>query len=109
MMYSEFLEKTGFTERYIPYKMYKDFIEPCYMESTLNQKIFCKRFYKLHTSLVSSSVDLLFKTVDSNVLEEYVFGEKKVPEQILDIQKIQDRLLVGFLIGVKKLEYKELL
>lgn len=110
MMYSEFLDKTGFTEKYISYTMYTDFIEPCYMESSLAKEIFCKRFYKLHKKLVVPAVEFLFNTVDTSILENYVFGDKTdTPKQIFDIEAINNKLLCGFLINVKRRKYKELL
>ena len=108
MMYSEFLDKTGFTETYISYAMYTDFIEPCYMTSSLDQKQFCKSFYKLHKDLVVSAVELLMRTVKIDVLEEYVFNGEE-PAQIIEIRDIQNRLLQGFLINVKNLKYQKLL
>lgn len=108
MMYSEFLDKTGFTENYISHQLYTDFIEPCYMTSSLNKKQFCKSFYKLHTDLVVSAVELLMKAVKIDVLEDYVFNEEE-PAQIIEIRDIQNRLLQGFLINVKNLKYKKLL
>lgn len=110
MMYSEFIKRTGFGENYMSYRLYTDFIEPCYMESSLDQKMFCRRFYKLHTKLVNSAVELLFKTVTPDVLEDYVFGSNEgEPGQISEIRNIHDRLLLGFLINVKRRKYKELL
>lgn len=108
MMYSEFLDKTGFTENYISHQLYTDFIEPCYMTSSLDQKQFCKSFYKLHTDLVVSAVELLMRAVKIDVLEDYVFNDEE-PEQIIEIRDIQNRLLQGFLINVKNLKYKKLL
>lgn len=108
MMYSEFLDKTGFTENYISHQLYTDFIEPCYMTSSLDQKQFCKSFYKLHKDLVVSAVELLMRAVKIDVLEDYVFNDEE-PAQIIEIRDIHNRLLQGFLINVKNLKYKKLL
>ena len=55
-------------------------------------------------------MEFLFNTVDTSILENYVFGDKTdTPKQIFDIEAINNKLLCGFLINVKRRKYKELL
>ena len=54
MLYKEFIEKTGFDEKYVTFDDYNKYIESIYMDSKLDQKEFCKMFYDKFTEFVSN-------------------------------------------------------
>lgn len=76
MMYSEFIDRTSYGEKYITESMYHDYIEPAYMAApdSINKDIFCKDFYKLETQVVSTTVEglIIGKTMEEK--ENYISG-----------------------------------
>lgn len=76
MMYSEFIERTQYGERYITESMYHDYIEPAYMAAPeqINKDQFCKDFYKLESQAVTTVVNGLIITLSTEEKENFVFG-----------------------------------
>ena len=77
MLYSEFIERTKFGEKYITNEMYTKFIEPAYMNAPENitKDIFCKDFYKLHKQAVSNIVSGLIAKKSIECLVEFIESE----------------------------------
>lgn len=76
MMYSEFIDRTKYGEKYITESMYHDYIEPAYMAApdNINKDQFCKDFYKLHHNAVNTVVEGLIRTLSIEEKENFVFG-----------------------------------
>ena len=100
MMYSEFIERTGYTESYMTYRDYTDFIEPVYVNCNDDKDKFCKKFYKLHKERVNEAVELMIAAKSLEEKEAYVCGEASM---FSDIEKAHDLIKKGFLKKLKKL------
>ena len=108
MMYSEFIERTKYGERYIDETMYHDYIEPAYMEApdNITKDQFCKDFYKLHKNAVSTIISGLIATLDTETKENFVFGG--VPLTNIEHQHyiLRDLFLKAF-YGIAKNYYRK--
>lgn len=100
MMYSEFIERTGFNESYMTYNDYTDFVEPVYNDSTDDKDKFCKKFYKLHRERVSNAVELMISGKALAEKEAYICGDQSM---FSEIEKAHEMLKKGFLKQLKKL------
>lgn len=107
MMYSEFIKMTEFGESYITYDMYNEYIEPVYMMSSLNKQAFCKRFYKLHTDIITPLIEAKISSLGHKKLEEFVFGGEK--EIIAGVDQLNKELIELFCIAVWKGKYNNTL
>lgn len=76
MMYSEFLERTRYSECYITESMYHDYIEPAYMEAPeqITKDIFCRDFYKLEAAAVTTVVTGLIIAKPIEDKADYING-----------------------------------
>lgn len=99
MMYREFIDLTSFGESYITYKMYTQFIEPVYNESSLDKRAFCKRFYNLHNDCVNSLVEASILSLSLETLEEYITTDS-IPADLNTVKEFHNKLLVLFLKAV---------
>lgn len=100
MMYSEFIERTGYSESYMTYRDYTDFIEPVYMNGNDDKDKFCKKVYKLHTKRVNEAVELMIASMSLEAKETFVSGEQST---FYDIDKAHNMLKMGFLKKLKDL------
>lgn len=84
MMYSEFIEKTGYTETYITENEYHDFIESAYMEApdNIDKTRFCKDFVKKHHEAVDVYVTAMISTKSLEEKEAYINGYKNTFQNI---------------------------
>lgn len=104
MMYSEFLEKTQFTEKFITFTMYTNYIEPIYTYSSLATKdIFCKEFRKLYDKNIFTVSEFLLKCKSTNNKIEYLNGNNEI---VKDIDDVINNVLLIFLQGLHN--FKEL-
>lgn len=101
MMYCEFIKRTGFGESYMTPKDYHDFIEPVYMESDETKDDFCARFYELHTKYVCPAVDMMIKSLGTDLLMEYISGDSSV---MSDVESVHYAIKDAFLRTWNKLE-----
>lgn len=100
MMYSEFIERTGFNESYVTFEDYTKYIEPVYMDYTQDNKDkFCKKYYKLHTAYVYNGVDMLIAAKSIEEKENYINGNT----DFTDIEAIHAKMKLGFLKSLKRL------
>lgn len=108
MMYSEFIERTKYGEKYITESMYHDYIEPAYMNApdSVNKDSFCKFFYKMHAECVSRVVEGLIITLSLEKKENFVFGG--VPLTNIEYQHyiLRDLFLKSF-PGIAKDYYRK--
>lgn len=95
MMYSEFIERTQYSEKYITFQMYTEQIEPCYMNAPefVNKDMFCAYFVKMHTQTVSTIVEGLISAHTTTQLIDYIAGEMPMT----DVEMIHTELLCVFL------------
>lgn len=84
MMYSEFLDHSGLSEKNITYSEYTDFIEPVYMDAIEDKFRFCKTVRKAYSERVGAIVVMLGRNYDPT----------NEPE---DLSAIQSRLKSAFL------------
>ena len=77
MMYSEFIEKTGYSETYITDYEYHTFIEPAYMEAPdeIDKTRFCKDFVKKHHEAVDVYVTAMIANKSLEDKEAYINGK----------------------------------
>ena len=67
MMYSEFIEMSGKTEKYISFVEYTTFIEPIYMESNCNSKMeFINMLKEAFTKIVYPAVEKAIRNISLN-------------------------------------------
>lgn len=99
MMYSEFIERTGFNERYITYDDYTTYIEPVYMNFNDDKNKFCKKFYKLYEKNVYSAVDLMIAGKSIEEKEAYLNSDEHAFD---DIDAAHVLIKKGFLKELKK-------
>ena len=78
MMYSEFIEKTGYSETYITEFEYHTFIEPAYMEApdNIDKTRFCKDFVKKHREAVDIYVTAMIANKSLEEKEAYINGKR---------------------------------
>lgn len=95
MMYSEFIERTGYAETYITHSDYATHIEPIYMNADHipNKDIFCKLFYEDHNKKVNSVIEMLIKSKSTNEILDFISGQIRFE----DINFIHDNLKDAFL------------
>lgn len=75
MMYSEFLEISGKTEKYISYKEYTDCIEPIYMDSYCNSKYeFISLLNNTFEKLVYPAVEKAIHSQATEAKYDYIMG-----------------------------------
>lgn len=75
MMYGEFLEISGKTEKYISYREYTDCIEPIYMESNCTTKYeFISLLNETFEKLVYPAVEKAFKSMTTDAKYDYIMG-----------------------------------
>ena len=101
MMYSEFIERTGFGETYVTFADYSDFIEPAYMRLDVDKDKFCKKFVKLYREKVFSAVELMIIGHTSTELENYICGEFSM-SAVESAEKLMQR---GFFKELKRKNY----
>ena len=108
MMYSDFIERTKYGEKYITESMYHDYIEPAYMNApdNITKDVFCKDFYKLHNNAVNVVVSGLIGTLSIEEKENFVFGG--VPLTNIEYQHyiLRDLFLKAF-PGIAKEYYRK--
>lgn len=99
MMYSEFLERTGYSETYMTYDDYSTYIEPVYMDSVKHKDAFCKDFYRDYAKAVYKPVEMLISAKSGEALESFVFdGNVGVMD---DVRSIERTLKYAFLRTLK--------
>lgn len=101
MMYSEFIERTGFGETYVTFADYSDFIEPAYMRLDVDKDKFCKKFVKLYHEKVSNAVELMIIGHSTSELENYICGEFSM-SAVESAEKLIQR---GFFKELKRKKY----
>ncbi len=83
MMYSEFIELSGKTEKYITYNEYTNEIEPIYIKSNCtDKKEFMKLFEDAFQKIVYPSVEKAIKNLSSKIKEAYINHEISIDEEI---------------------------
>ena len=102
MMYSEFIERTGYGETYVTFADYSDFIEPAYMRLDVDKDKFCKKLYKLHAEKVYSAVNLVITGKSLSEKEDYICGDNSA---FADVEKFHDLVKRGFLKELKRGNY----
>lgn len=96
MMYSEFIDRTTYSETYMTCEDYVNYIEPVYMNGSESKDAFCKRFYKMHKRLVSDPVSMMILAKTTEALEAFICGNESVME---DTEAINQTLKAAFLKG----------
>lgn len=102
MMYSEFIEKTGYSETYMTYNDYTTYIEPVYMESNKDKDNFCKDFYKSYRNNVQKIVEMLISAKTVKECEDYIFNGNN--DVMNDVRTIENTLKQAFLKTYAKRE-----
>lgn len=95
MMYSEFIERTDYTESYMTYSDYSNYIEPVYMYLDIDKNTFCKKFRKDFFNAVQKPVEMLITAKTDEELDEYVFSGNK--DVMNDVEEIEKTLKAAFL------------
>lgn len=101
MMYSEFIERTGYDENYITFADYADFIEPAYMRLDVDKDKFCKKFQHLYREKVFGAVELMIIGHTLAEKESYICGEFDMS----DVQSAEKLMQRGFFKEIKRGHY----
>lgn len=101
MMYSEFIERTGYDENYVTFTDYSDYIEPAYMRLDVDKDKFCKKFVKLYREKISAAVELMIIGHSISELESYICGEFSM-SAVESAEKLIQR---GFFKELKRKNY----
>lgn len=101
MMYSEFIERTGYSESYVTFADYADFIEPAYMRLDVDKDKFCKKFVKLYREKVFSAVELMIIGHSTAELENYICGEFSLSA----VESAEKLMQHGFFKELKRKNY----
>ena len=101
MIYSEFIERTGYGETYVTFADYSDFIEPAYMRLDIDKDKFCKKFVKLYREKVSAAVELMIIGHTTAELENYICGVSDM-SAVESAEKLIQR---GFFKELKRKNY----
>lgn len=74
MTYNEFIMITEWSEEYMTYEDYTNYIEPVYNDSDLDKHIFCKALYKCHERCVYTPVNMAISAHTIEEKEAYLNG-----------------------------------
>ena len=101
MMYSEFIERTGYDENYVTFADYASFIEPAYMRLDVDKDKFCKKFVKLYRKKVFAAVELMIIGYSASELESYICGAFSMPA----VESAEKLIQRGFFKELKRKNY----
>ena len=111
MMYSEFIEMTGVTEKYITYSEYTDEIEPIYMECSLTKQEFVKVFKDAYSKIVHPVIE---NYINNKTLVEKVYfkdngvdAERMLPTLDREARKLAYQYMQLILLGVQEKLHNE--
>lgn len=104
MMYNEFIKLTGWAEDYMSYKEYTDFIEPIYMNGSLNKREFCKALYKAHNRYVNKPVEMAIVSKGTDALVNYVEGNANI---LNDVEDLHSKLKKIFLNALHSITFRK--
>ena len=74
MMYNEFIALTGWSEDYMTYEDYTNYIEEAYNKSQLDKKTWCNRLYRAYDRCVYTPVNMAISAHITEDKEDYVFN-----------------------------------
>lgn len=100
MMYREFIERTGYDERYMTYDDYANYIEPVYANGDDDKNKFCKKFVKQHSKYVYTAVELMISSKTTEEQVDYAFNNND--NIMADVEKAHNMLKKGFLKKLKE-------
>lgn len=111
MMYSEFIEMTGVTEKYITYREYTDEIEPIYMECNLTKQEFIGVLKDAFSKIVNPIVEnhICNKTLLEKIyiMDKGVDAERMLPTLDREARKLAYQYMKLFLLGVQEKLHNE--
>lgn len=82
MLYREFIDITGWSEDYMTYEDYTNYIEPIYNKSDKDKHVWCKALYKAHTKCVNTAVDMAISALCVEDKIAYIEGDTTKVEDI---------------------------
>lgn len=85
MMYSEFIEISGKSEKYITYPEYTTYIEPIYMQSEMNKQDFVKLLEDTYKTLVYPVVEKAIRNLSMTDKLNMMNGSESVMKPIEQI------------------------
>jgi hypothetical protein len=89
MTYKEFIIITGWSEVYMTYEDYTNYIEPVYNDSDLDKHIFCKALYKCHEKCVYTPVNMAISAHSIEEKEAYLNGNTYI---MSDVEALHESL-----------------
>lgn len=99
MMYNEFIALTGWSEDYMTYEDYSNYIEEAYNKSQLDKKTWCKALYKAYRKCVYTPVNMAISAHITEEKEDYVFNKNEAVMD--DVKALEMTLKDAFLRAVK--------
>ena len=100
MTYREFIDITKYSECYIDFDDYTDYIEPVYMNCNDEKMLFCSKFYHLHEKYINKIITYMIRTKPHQQKIEFLSNYNIVFKDIADTHIL---LLKGFLAELDKL------
>ena len=99
MMYNEFIALTGWSEDYMTYEDYTNYIEEAYNKSQLDKRTWCNRFYRAYDRCVYTPVNMAISAKVTIEKEDYVFNGNEAV--MTDVMALEMQLKDIFLKAVK--------
>lgn len=94
MTYTEFITITNWSESYMTYEDYIDYIEPWYNESNEDKHKWCKALYKAHMECVNTPIETAISAHTIAEKEAFINGDTDAFE---DVSTLQATLKKNFL------------
>ena len=99
MMYNEFIALTGWSEDYMTYEDYTEYLEQAYNKSQLDKRTWCNRLYRAYDRCVYTPVNMAISAHITEDKEDYVFNKNEAV--MTDVKAIEMTLKQTFLRAVK--------
>lgn len=94
MTYNEFITITGWTEEYMTYSDYADYIEPAYNDSNEDKHKWCKALYKAHNECVNTPIETAISAHTIAEKTAFINGDT---DAFADVDVLQGILKTNFI------------